>query len=133
MTTTSSGFDAALVSDIRAASRRATDWVLAQQHDSGVIGDPRHGFKYYRGPWTLSMMGEVGAGEYDYLTLQQVQTALSGGLGMGASLRSKVDDKGKISAWLTLTTCHPKFSSRQRLVVFAELVDGPNYEAIVGA
>ncbi|HZJ48269.1 MAG TPA: sortase [Acidimicrobiia bacterium] len=33
-------------------------------------------------------------------------------------------------AWLTLTTCHPKFSSRQRLVVFAELVDGPNWEAI---
>ena len=35
-------------------------------------------------------------------------------------------------AWLTLTTCHPKFSSRQRLIVFAELVDGPNYEAIYG-
>lgn len=36
-------------------------------------------------------------------------------------------------AWLTLTTCHPKFSSRERLVVFAELVDGPNHAAIVGA
>ena len=33
-------------------------------------------------------------------------------------------------AWLTLTTCHPKFSSRQRLIVLAELVDGPNFEAI---
>jgi len=33
-------------------------------------------------------------------------------------------------AWLTLTTCHPKFSSRRRLIVFAELVDGPNWEAI---
>ncbi len=33
-------------------------------------------------------------------------------------------------AWLTLTTCNPKFSSRQRLIVFAELVDGPNWEAI---
>ena len=33
-------------------------------------------------------------------------------------------------SWLTLTTCHPKFSSRRRLIVFAELVDGPNYEAI---
>ncbi len=32
-------------------------------------------------------------------------------------------------AWLTLTTCHPKFSARERLVVFAELVDGPNIEA----
>lgn len=36
-------------------------------------------------------------------------------------------------AWLTLTTCHPKFSSRQRLVIFAELVGGPNFEAIVGS
>lgn len=35
-------------------------------------------------------------------------------------------------AWLTLTTCHPKFSSRQRLVIFAELVDGPNAPAILG-
>lgn len=35
-------------------------------------------------------------------------------------------------AWLTLTTCHPKFSARQRLVVFAELVDGPNAEVING-
>lgn len=50
------------------------------------------------------LMGEVGAGEYDYLELQQLQTAVSGGLGMGASLRSKVDDKGVITAWLTLTT-----------------------------
>lgn len=29
-------------------------------------------------------------------------------------------------AFLTLTTCHPEFSSRQRLVVVAELVGGPN-------
>ena len=35
-------------------------------------------------------------------------------------------------AWLTLTTCHPKFSSRQRLIVFAELIDGPNARVIVG-
>lgn len=28
--------------------------------------------------------------------------------------------------WLTLTTCNPKFSARQRLVVFAEMVSGPN-------
>ena len=50
------------------------------------------------------LLGEVGAGEYDYLELQQLQTAVSGGVGMGASLRSKYDDKNKISAWLTLTT-----------------------------
>ncbi|AXY59968.1 insulinase family protein [Acinetobacter sp. WCHAc010052] len=50
------------------------------------------------------LFGEVGAGEYNYLELQQLQTAVSGGLGMGASLRSRVDDKGQISAWMTLTT-----------------------------
>ena len=31
-------------------------------------------------------------------------------------------------AWLTLTTCTPKYSARQRLIVFAALVDGPNLE-----
>ncbi len=30
-------------------------------------------------------------------------------------------------AWLTLTTCAPKYSARQRLIIFAELVEGPNY------
>ena len=38
----------------------------------------------------------------------------------------------RTGAWLTLTTCHPRFSSRQRLIVFAELVDGPNAEVILG-
>lgn len=33
-------------------------------------------------------------------------------------------------SWLTLTTCNPKFSARQRLIVFAELVDGPNLEYV---
>jgi sortase A len=33
-------------------------------------------------------------------------------------------------AWLTLTTCHPKYSARQRYVVVAEMVYGPNYDAI---
>jgi sortase A len=33
-------------------------------------------------------------------------------------------------AWLTLTTCHPKFSARQRLIVVAELVSGPNFAVI---
>lgn len=33
-------------------------------------------------------------------------------------------------SWLTLSTCNPRFSSRQRLVVFAELVAGPNFDAI---
>ncbi|NNF69203.1 MAG: class E sortase [Acidimicrobiia bacterium] len=34
-------------------------------------------------------------------------------------------------AWLTLTTCHPKFSSAERLIIFAELVGGPNAAVIL--
>ena len=34
----------------------------------------------------------------------------------------------KPGAWLTLTTCHPKFSAAQRLIVQAELTAGPNLE-----
>jgi sortase A len=32
--------------------------------------------------------------------------------------------------WLTLTTCNPKFSARERLIVFAEMVSGPNFEFV---
>jgi LPXTG-site transpeptidase (sortase) family protein len=33
-------------------------------------------------------------------------------------------------AWLTLTTCNPKYHSTERLIVFAKLVDGPNAAAV---
>ncbi len=36
-------------------------------------------------------------------------------------------------AWLTLTTCNPRYSSRERLVVFAHLIDGPNAEVILAS
>jgi sortase A len=39
----------------------------------------------------------------------------------------------KDGAWLTITTCHPKFSARERLVVFAELTAGPNLDFVAAA
>jgi sortase A len=33
-------------------------------------------------------------------------------------------------AWLTMTTCNPKYSARERLIVTAELVSGPNAEYV---
>ena len=33
-------------------------------------------------------------------------------------------------AWLTLTTCNPKYSARERLIITAELVAGPNAEYV---
>jgi sortase A len=32
--------------------------------------------------------------------------------------------------WITLTTCNPKFSARERLIVWAEMVSGPNLEFV---
>ena len=36
----------------------------------------------------------------------------------------------KPGGWLTLTTCNPKFSARERLIISAELVEGPNLEYV---
>lgn len=36
-------------------------------------------------------------------------------------------------AWITLTTCNPIGSARERLVVFAELVEGPNLEYVLAS
>jgi LPXTG-site transpeptidase (sortase) family protein len=41
-----------------------------------------------------------------------------------------VKDAPAEGAWLTLTTCHPEYSARQRLIVVAELVAGPNHAVI---
>lgn len=35
----------------------------------------------------------------------------------------------RTGAWLTLTTCTPRYSASQRLVIVAELVSGPNFDA----
>ncbi|MGH2695615.1 MAG: sortase [Actinomycetota bacterium] len=39
----------------------------------------------------------------------------------------------RLGAWLTLTTCTPRYSAAQRLVIAAELVEGPNLAAIEAA
>ena len=37
---------------------------------------------------------------------------------------------GSDGSWLTLTTCHPVASAARRLIVFAQLIDGPNFATI---
>jgi sortase A len=39
----------------------------------------------------------------------------------------------RVGGWLTLTTCNPKYSARERLIVTAELVSGPNAEYVATA
>lgn len=50
------------------------------------------------------LVGELGAGDWDYLTLQQQQTATSGGVHLSSSLRSHIADAEQISAWMCLST-----------------------------
>jgi Zn-dependent M16 (insulinase) family peptidase len=52
----------------------------------------------------VSLVGSVGAGDLDYLELQQQQTAVSGGVGLSSSLRTSINDQGEISAFLVLST-----------------------------
>lgn len=52
----------------------------------------------------VSLVGSVGAGKFDYLELQQQQTAVSGGVGLSSSLRTEINDQGIISAFLVLST-----------------------------
>ena len=44
-----------------AAKRRGVDWLLGQTHPDGSIGDPAHGFRFYRVPWTFTVAGETAA------------------------------------------------------------------------
>lgn len=53
--------DLLIVRELDRLARKATDWILDQQDPSGVIGDPAYGYKYYRGPWALALMGEQAA------------------------------------------------------------------------
>lgn len=51
-----------------------------------------------------ALIGEVGCGEMDYLDIQQAQALVSGGLHLGASLRSDLSDQEKTSSYLVLAT-----------------------------
>ena len=43
------------------AKRRGVEWLLRQTHADGSIGDPVHGFRFYRVPWTFTVAGETAA------------------------------------------------------------------------
>lgn len=45
----------------RRAQRKAVDWLLAQAHEDGSIGDPRRDACYYRVPWAFCVAGESAA------------------------------------------------------------------------
>jgi Zn-dependent M16 (insulinase) family peptidase len=51
-----------------------------------------------------SLIGEVGAGQFNYLEIQQQQAAVSGGVSLGASFRADLHDVEKTSAYLVLST-----------------------------
>ncbi len=62
MTTSTSPTDLrARLASYADAKRRGVDWLLAHMRPDGSIGDPAHGFRFYRVPWTLTVAGETAA------------------------------------------------------------------------
>lgn len=62
------------------------------------------------------IMMETGVGTHTY-TVRRIFTVEPTGVWVTGEMTG---------AWLTLTACHPKFSAAQRLIVQAEMTDGPN-------
>ena len=54
-------------------------------------------------PFVTGMMAELGAGEHDYLTMQQRQSAVTGGIHAYASVRATVEDEQQTHAHLVLS------------------------------
>jgi hypothetical protein len=53
-----------LSNELNGSAQRAISWLLTHINADGSIGNPHDGFKYYRAPWTFTLLGQanVGAG-----------------------------------------------------------------------
>ena len=92
--------------------------IIGKRHDLHVYSTGTNGLYYQQvlidipddvlqSPYfsiCTSLVGQVGAGTYDYLQLQQLQTAVSGGFWMSSSLRSNCSNEDQISRFLVLST-----------------------------
>ena len=62
MTTSASSTDLhARLESYTDAKQRGVDWLLRRMNADGSIGDPAHGFRFYRVPWTFTVAGETAA------------------------------------------------------------------------
>lgn len=48
-----------LLGDLDESALRAGRWLLGHMNADGSIGDPAEGFKFYRAPWALTLLGET--------------------------------------------------------------------------
>ena len=49
------------LAEYRAARQKAVAWLLRQLQADGSLGDAREGYRFYRAPWTFSIVGETEA------------------------------------------------------------------------
>ncbi|MEW6445410.1 MAG: insulinase family protein [Pseudomonadota bacterium] len=54
-------------------------------------------------PFVTGMLSEVGAGEHDYLTMQQRLSAVTGGIGAYASVRAHLDDEQRTRGYVVIS------------------------------
>jgi len=94
--------------------------------DSGRVGIAGHRTTYGAPFWSLDELRpgdritlETEYGIFDYVVTRTVITDPSGTLPSGQSVLAQTD-----RPTLVLTTCNPRFSAAQRLIVFADRVEG---------
>jgi sortase A len=95
--------------------------------DAGRVGIAGHRTTYGAPFWSLDALRrgdritlQTEYGIYDYRVTRTVITDPSGTLPSGASVLDQTKEPT-----LVLTTCNPRFSASQRLIVMADLVDSP--------
>ncbi|MFT7558602.1 MAG: Zn-dependent M16 (insulinase) family peptidase [Flavobacteriales bacterium] len=79
-------------------------------------------------PLYSSIMGELGAGDDDYLEFQKRQSAVSGGISSSSSLRNHVDSVDKMRAFYVFSgkALNEKFSDLSCLI--AQLIQGARFD-----
>lgn len=129
--------------DLKNGAGHMIDTALPGQFGNAVIsghrttyGAPFHNLDQLETGALIEVVTAIGTHVYAVREVRVVQPTALWVAGTTderlAEVTGEVAADPRQGAWLTLTTCHPKFSARERLIVFAELVDGPN-AAVVAA
>jgi Zn-dependent M16 (insulinase) family peptidase len=79
-------------------------------------------------PYYTSCVPELGIGTRDYLEIQALQSAISGGINMYSTLRSQVDDEQKLTGYLVLSSKSLYTNQQQVATLLRETLNGCRFD-----
>lgn len=128
------------VTDLRNGAGHMPATPLPGQPGNAVIsghrttyGAPFHNLDTLEEGDTIEVDTAIGTHVYEVRDVENIGVPLDDGAGFVVTPTDVFVTDPLDGGWLTLTTCHPKFSARERLIIRAELIAGPNADAIRGA